>query len=115
MHPLRRVLAPRRPCAFPCHLPAARIRFPGRTGPNTSLRTRKRTSGVPGVMAGLSSIWPHSRAMVPTMRTIWVIFVLALITVTGEIYADAVMTSSLVAPAAPDPAAVAIGHATKPG
>ena len=66
-------------------------------------------------MAGLSSIWPHSRAMVPTMRTIWVIFVLALITVTGEIYADAVMTSSLVAPAAPDPTAVAIGHATKPG
>jgi len=53
--------------------------------------------------------------MVPTMRTIWVIFVLALITVTGEIYADAVMTSSLVAPAAPDPTAVAIGHATKPG
>ena len=66
-------------------------------------------------MAGLSSIWPHSRAMVPTMRTIWVIFVLALITVTGEIYADAVMTSSLIAPAAPDAAAVAVGHAAKPG
>jgi hypothetical protein len=49
------------------------------------------------------------------MRTIWVIFVLALITVTGEIYADAVMTSSLIAPAAPDPAAFAVGHAARPG
>jgi len=45
------------------------------------------------------------------MRTIWVIFVLALITVTGEIYADAVMTSSLISPAAPDPVTVAIGLA----
>jgi hypothetical protein len=74
-----------------------------------------RTSGVPGVMAELSSIWPHSRAIVPTMRTVWVIFVLALITVTGEIYADAVMTSGLIAPAAPDPTTVAVGHSTKPG
>jgi hypothetical protein len=49
------------------------------------------------------------------MRTIWIIFVLALITVTGEIYADAVMTSSLIAPVGPDPATVAVGHATKPG
>jgi hypothetical protein len=46
------------------------------------------------------------------MRTIWVIFVLAVITVAGEIYADAVMTSSLISPAAPDPATVAVGHAT---
>jgi hypothetical protein len=30
----------------------------------------------------------------------------------GEIYADAVMTSSLLSPAAPDPATVAVGHAT---
>jgi hypothetical protein len=49
------------------------------------------------------------------MRTIWVIFVLALITVAGEIYADAVMTGSLISPTAPDPATVAIGHATKSG
>jgi Na+/alanine symporter len=64
---------------------------------------------------GLSSIRPHSRAIVPTMRTIWVIFVLALITVAGEIYADAAMTSSVIGPAAPDPATVAVGHAAKPG
>jgi hypothetical protein len=61
---------------------------------------------------GLSSIWPHSRAIVSTMRIIWIIFVLAVITIAGEIYADAVMTSSLIAPAAPDPATVAVGHAT---
>jgi hypothetical protein len=63
----------------------------------------------------LSPIWPYSRAIVPSMRTIWVIFVLAVITVAGEIYADAVMTSSLVAPAASDPPTVAAGHAVKPG
>jgi len=49
------------------------------------------------------------------MKTIWVIFVLALITVAGEIYADAVMTTSLVAPAAPDPAPVGVGHIANPG
>jgi hypothetical protein len=43
------------------------------------------------------------------------IFVLALITVAGEIYADAVMTSSLIFPAAPDSAILAVGHAAKPG
>ena len=48
------------------------------------------------------------------MRTMWVIFVLALITVAGEIYADAVMTSNPIAPAATD-SAVAVGHAAKPG
>jgi hypothetical protein len=46
------------------------------------------------------------------MRIIWIIFVLAVITVAGETYADAVMTSSLVSPAGPDPATVAVGHAT---
>jgi hypothetical protein len=49
------------------------------------------------------------------MRTIWVIFVLALITVAGEIYADAVMTTSLVAPAASDAAPVGVGHIANPG
>jgi hypothetical protein len=48
------------------------------------------------------------------MKTIWVIFVLALITVAGEIYADAVMTTSQVAPAAPD-LPVAAGHTANPG
>jgi hypothetical protein len=68
--------------------------------------TRRRHSG--------RSIWPHSRATVSLMKTIWVIFVLALITVAGEIYADAVMTTSQVAPAAPD-LPVAAGHTANPG
>jgi hypothetical protein len=46
------------------------------------------------------------------MRTIWIIFVLAVITVAGEIYEDALMTSGPISPAAPDPATVAVGHAT---
>jgi hypothetical protein len=49
------------------------------------------------------------------MKTVAVIFVLALITIAGEIYSDTVLTSSLVSPAAPDPAAVAITHAAKHG
>ena len=40
---------------------------------------------------------------------------LALITAAGEIYADAVMTTSLVAPAASDPAPAAVGHTANPG
>jgi hypothetical protein len=49
-----------------------------------------------------------------SMKTVAVIFVLALITIAGEIYSDTVLTSSLVSPAAPDPA-VAITHAAKHG
>jgi hypothetical protein len=49
------------------------------------------------------------------MKTVAVIFVLALITIAGEIYSDAVLTSSLISPAAPDPAAVAISHAAMHG
>jgi hypothetical protein len=51
----------------------------------------------------------------PNHEDYLVIFVLALITVAGEIYADAVMTSSLIFPAAPDSAILAVGHAAKPG
>jgi hypothetical protein len=47
------------------------------------------------------------------MKTVAVIFVLALITIAGEIYSDAVLTSSLISPVAPDPAAVAVSHAAK--
>jgi hypothetical protein len=48
------------------------------------------------------------------MRTIVVIFVLALMTVAGGIYSDAVWTSEQAGPAAaPDPATVAIAHAAR--
>jgi hypothetical protein len=49
------------------------------------------------------------------MRTIAVIFILALIAITGEIYSDAVLTRGQVSPGGPNPAAVAAAHATKPG
>ena len=40
---------------------------------------------------------------------------LALIKIAGEIYSDTVLTRGQVLPAAPDPAAVAVAHATKSG
>jgi hypothetical protein len=49
-----------------------------------------------------------------TMRTIGVIFVLALLTIAGGIYSDAVLTSGQIRSAAvPDPAAAAIAHAAR--
>ena len=92
----------------------------------TSLETRKCFGGDPGVVVG------YLRMIIPvlprclthlalfardnaSMKTVAVIFVLVLITIASEIYSDTVLTSSLVSPAAPDPAAVAITHAAKHG
>ena len=50
-----------------------------------------------------------------TMKTLAVIFILALVAIAGEIYSDAVLTRGRVSPGAPDPAAMAVAHATKPG
>jgi hypothetical protein len=36
-----------------------------------------------------------------------------LITLAGEIYSDAILTGGQVIPAAPDPIALAVGHATQ--
>ena len=61
-------------------------------------------------------IWPQSRATNATMRTLAVIFVLALITIAFEIYSDAALTSAKVPhTAAPDPATAAIAHGLKHG
>jgi hypothetical protein len=50
----------------------------------------------------------------PIMRTVAVIFALALITIAFEIYSDATLTSAEVShTAAPDPATVAVAHAVK--
>ena len=52
----------------------------------------------------------------PAMRTLAVIFVLALITISFEIYSDVALTSAEVShTAAPDPATVAVAHALKRG
>jgi hypothetical protein len=51
-----------------------------------------------------------------TMRTVVVIFKLALITIAGEIYSDAALTSGKAShTAAPDPATAAIAHGLKHG
>ena len=45
------------------------------------------------------------------MRTVFVIFVLALLTIAGEVYSDAALTSDQVAHVAvPDPVTIAIAH-----
>jgi hypothetical protein len=53
----------------------------------------------------------------PTMKTLAVIFVLALITITFEIYSDAALTSvaEVSHTSVPDPATAAIVHALKHG
>jgi len=49
------------------------------------------------------------------MRTIGVIFLLALIAIAGEIYSDAVLTRGQGLLGASDAAAVAAAHGVKPG
>jgi hypothetical protein len=49
-----------------------------------------------------------------TMRTIAIIFVLALFTIAGGVYSDAVLTSGQIRSAAvPDPAAAAVAHVAR--
>jgi hypothetical protein len=50
------------------------------------------------------------------MRTVTVIFILALLTIAGEIYSDFILTRDEVShTATPDPATVAVAHAVKHG
>jgi hypothetical protein len=49
------------------------------------------------------------------MRTVFVIFILALLTVAGEIFSDTVLTTGQISPAGPDPATAAVGRTAKPG
>jgi hypothetical protein len=50
------------------------------------------------------------------MKTVFFVFVLALITIAFEVYSDAVLTSAEIShTAAPDPAIVAIMHGLKDG
>jgi hypothetical protein len=43
------------------------------------------------------------------------IFILAMLTVAGEIFSDTVLTTGQISPAAPDPATAAVGRTAKPG
>jgi hypothetical protein len=47
------------------------------------------------------------------MRTLAVIFVLALLTVAGEIYSDALLRRGEISHAAPDPVSIAVAHGIK--
>ena len=63
----------------------------------------------------LQLILPHSAATNETMRTMVVVFILALISIGFEIYSDAALTSAEISHAAPDPVSAAIGHGLKRG
>ena len=62
---------------------------------------------LPKSLADLASIARDD----PTMRTVAVIFALALITIAFEIYSDVVLTRSEFSRPAPDPATTAVAHA----
>ena len=48
-----------------------------------------------------------------TMRTVIVIFILALLAIAGEIYSDALLRSGEVSHAAPDPVTMAVAHGVR--
>jgi hypothetical protein len=49
------------------------------------------------------------------MRTLVIVFILALISIGFEIYSDAALTSAEISHGAPDPVSAAIGHGLKRG
>jgi hypothetical protein len=49
------------------------------------------------------------------MKTLIVIFILALISIAFEVYSDATLTSAEIPPGAPDPVSIAVGHGLKRG
>jgi hypothetical protein len=59
-------------------------------------------------------ILPHCTAKSGTIRTLVVVFVLALISIAFEVYSDAAMTSAEIRHG-PDPATMAIAHGLKRG
>ena len=60
-------------------------------------------------------ILPHFNATSGTMRSLFVVFVLALISIVFEVYSDAVLTSAEIRHEAPDPVTMAIVHGLKRG
>ena len=57
----------------------------------------------------------HFNATSGTIRTLVVVFVLALISIVFEVYSDAVLTSAEIRHEAPDPVTMAIVHGLKRG
>src|ERR1700730_814113 len=106
-----------------CHLPSPRTHFPRRpvvhslpsqNAPEASLESwrglpKQNLRFSPRCLTDLASI----ECDFATMRTLAVIFVLALIAIAGGICSDAVLTSGTAPHADPDPVALAVAHAVK--
>jgi hypothetical protein len=72
------------------------------------------SAGKPLFRRYVRPVSPYWHAITETMKTIAVIFVLALITIAGGIYSDAVLTSGQVrSVAVPDPATAAVARAAR--
>ncbi len=83
------------------------------SGPPRRHRLPRGTRLLPSSLTDLATIGRHKAAV---MRTITVIFVLVLITIAGEIYSHAALTSGEISStAAPDSAAAAVVHGLKRG
>src|ERR1700730_2195694 len=108
----------------PCHLPALRTRFRARPGVGDSLPSQNAPAAIlesgrglpkqnlrfsPRCLTDLASI---ARDFA-TMRTLAVIFVLALIAIAGGICSDPVMMSGRAPHTGPDPVTLAVAHAVK--
>jgi hypothetical protein len=94
-------------------LPALRIRFPWRLVSETAFRakTHQRRSLSHG-----APVFRRIRArQTGTMRTIFVVVMLALLTIAFEIYSEAALMGGAAPHAGPDPAALAIAHGLKHG
>ncbi len=86
-----------------------------------SIEARSRRIDSPVVLRSLLlnmrfRFWPQSRRYNPTMRTLTVIFVLALITIAFEVYSDAALTRAEISQsAAPDDLAKTVASALERG
>jgi hypothetical protein len=109
------------PAQFGPRLPSARSGFVlalRRWGPR-SVPSQNAPAAVPSNGRAYRIIDRRGFAAFPldnrVMKTVIVIFVLALVTIAFEVYSDAALTSAEVSRAAPDAATLAIAHAAKRG
>jgi hypothetical protein len=80
--------------------------------------SRRRVLHVPAMKLSPASLADPALFLAATrgaMRTLVIVFVLALISIAFEVYSDAAMTSAEIRHGAPDPVTVAIVHGLKRG
>jgi hypothetical protein len=79
--------------------------------PRLAMVAPKREMGIPEIAAGHPAFCPNRVQSSRPMKTMVVVFALALITIAFEAYSDASLTSADVShTTAPDPATIAIAH-----